>query len=215
MNSSKLGFTLIEVLVALTLLGLIATMVAAGTRLGLDLSARGNAKTDALRMEYLQRNILRSQVRGALPFGYWVRENDMLVERIAFEGRQDRIRFVSRYGVMDGPGSIPRWIDIYLDKEGDRKSALILEEHRILPPDNRPDTTTANRIGIGNCAGLRFEYLDRSSDPPNWISTWDAVDQKGLLPSAVRMECNGEREAMRLVIPLDYTESARQGFLLQ
>ena len=68
MNSSKQGFTLIEVLVALTLLGLIATMVVAGTRLGLDLSTRGNEKTDALRMEYLKRDILRSQVRGALPF---------------------------------------------------------------------------------------------------------------------------------------------------
>src|SRR6476620_843070 len=70
------GFTLIEVLVALTLLGLIATMVVAGTRLGLDMSARGTANTDTLRTEQLQRSLLRSQLRGALPFRYWTHQND-------------------------------------------------------------------------------------------------------------------------------------------
>src|SRR5262249_18505663 len=157
-NSSKQGFTLIEVLVALTLLGLIATMVVAGTRLGLDLSARGNEKTDALRMEYVKRDILRNQMRGALPFRYLVYENGMRVEGIAFEGQRDCVRFVSRYGVKDGPDSVPRWIDVYPDTPADRPSALILEEHRILSPDNQPDTVTAIRIEIGKCEEIRFEY---------------------------------------------------------
>ena len=66
MNSSERGFTLVEVLVALTLFGLIATMVAAGTRLGLDLSARGNANADAFRKEYLQRrSFAKPTARGA------------------------------------------------------------------------------------------------------------------------------------------------------
>ena len=137
MNSNKQGFTLIEVLVALTLLGLIATMVVAGTRLGLDLSARGNEKNDALRMEHLKRDVLRSQVRGALAFRYWVRENGMRIERIAFEGQRDRVRFVSRYGVKDGPDSVPRWIDVYPDTPVDRQSTLVMEEHRVLSPDNQ------------------------------------------------------------------------------
>ena len=215
MNSSNQGFTLIEVLVALTLLGLIATMVAAGTRLGLDLTARGNERTDALRMEYLKRNILRSQVQGALPFRYWVHNNDMRIELIAFEGQRDRVRFVSRYGVKDGPDSVPRWIDVYPDTPVDRQSALILEEHRILSPDNQPDTANPVRIEIGKCAEVRFEYLDRSGETPRWISNWDAAVQKVPLPSAVRMQCKTEADALMLFIPLDYADSARQGLLFQ
>jgi prepilin-type N-terminal cleavage/methylation domain-containing protein len=215
MNSSKQGFTLIEVLVALTLLGLIATMVVAGTRLGLDLSTRGNEKTDALRMEYLKRDILRSQVRGALPFRYWMHENDKRIERIAFEGQRDRVRFVSRYGVKDGPDSVPRWIDVYPDTAVDRQSALILEEHRILSPDNQPDMANTVRIEIGKCAEIRFEYLDRTGEMPRWISNWDAAAQKVPLPSALRMQCKTEPDVMMLVIPLDYADSARQGLLFQ
>jgi prepilin-type N-terminal cleavage/methylation domain-containing protein len=214
-NSSRQGFTLIEVLVALTLLGLIATMVVAGTRLGLDLSAWGNEKTDGLRMEYLKRDILRSQIRGALPFRYWVHENGIRLERIAFEGQRDRVRFVSRYGVKDGPDSVPRWIDVYPDSPLDGQSALILEEHRILSPDNQPDMANAVRIEIGKCVEIRFEYLDRSGETPRWISNWDAVVQRVPLPSALRMQCKTEPDVMMLVIPLDYADSARQGLLFQ
>jgi prepilin-type N-terminal cleavage/methylation domain-containing protein len=215
MNSNKHGFTLVEVLVALTLLGLIATMVVAGTRLGLDLAARGNANTDALRIEYLQRNLLRSQVRGSLPFLYWTRENNVRMEHSAFEGRSDSVRFVSRYGLKDGPDSLPRWVDIRPASDADPHGAIIVEEHRILPPDNQPETTAAARIEILNCAEVRFEYLDRSGETPAWISTWDAAARKSPLPSALRMECKTPREPMRMMIPLDYYDSGRQGLSFQ
>ena len=215
MNSSERGFTLVEVLVALTLFGLIATMVAAGTRLGLDLSARGNANADAFRKEYLQRSLLRSQLRGALPFRYWTRENNVSIEHFAFDGRSDRVRFISRYGLMDGPDSLPRWVEIGPAADADSQGPLIVEEHRILPPDNQPETTSVARIEIPNCAEVRFEYLDRAGEMPAWISSWDPVARKLPLPSAVRMECKTQRNAMRLVIPLDYAESARQGLSFQ
>jgi prepilin-type N-terminal cleavage/methylation domain-containing protein len=195
MNSNKHGFTLVEVLVALTLLGLIATMVVAGTRLGLDLAARGNANTDSLRIEYLQRNVR--------------------MEHFAFEGRSDSVRFVSRYGLKDGPDSLPRWVDIRPASDADPHGAIIAEEHRILPPDNQPETTAAARIEILNCAEVRFEYLDRSGETPAWISTWDAAARKSPLPSALRMECKTPREPMRMMIPLDYYDSGRQGLSFQ
>jgi prepilin-type N-terminal cleavage/methylation domain-containing protein len=211
MNSNEHGFTLVEVLVALTLLGLIATMVAAGTRLGLDLAARGNANTDALRIEYLQRDLLRSQVRGALPFLYGTRENNVRTEHSAFEGRSDRVRFVSRYGLKDGPDSLPRWVDIRPATDADAQGAIIVEEHRILPPDNLPETIAAARIEIANCTEVRFEYLDRSRETPAWISTWDAAVSKLPLPAALRMQCKTPKDPMRMMIPLDYYDSGRQG----
>jgi prepilin-type N-terminal cleavage/methylation domain-containing protein len=214
-QQSVYGFTLIEVLVALTLLGLIATMVAAGTRLGLDLSARGNANTDLLRTEHLERNLLRGQIRGALPFRYWTNENNLRIEHTAFEGRPDRVRFVSRYGLKDGPDSLPRWIDIRAAVDVNPQDKLILEEHRILSPDNLPETTPSARLEIQNCSEVRFQYLDRTGETPVWISNWDPLHRQIPLPSALRMECKTDRDAMRLIIPLDYADSARQGLLFQ
>ena len=44
MTSSSRGFTLIEVMVALTLLAVVAGLLASGTRLSLDVSSRGEAR---------------------------------------------------------------------------------------------------------------------------------------------------------------------------
>src|SRR5437667_1873633 len=106
-NCSKRGFTLIEVMVALTLLGVIATLLASGTRLGLDVSARGSAKAETMRTEHMQWALLRGQLQGALPFRYWTATEDKRIQHVAFDGTPDRIRFVSRNGLLDGPDNLP------------------------------------------------------------------------------------------------------------
>src|SRR5262249_13889746 len=90
-NFSKHGFTLIEVMVALTLLGLIATLVASGTRLSLDISERGNAKAETIRTEQTERGLIRSQLQGSVPLHYWAQMEDKRVEHVAFEGERDHI----------------------------------------------------------------------------------------------------------------------------
>src|SRR5262245_39132096 len=140
-HSSKSGFTLIEVMVALVLLGLIATLVASGLRLTLDLSARGNNRVEAIRRKQIARDVVRRQLQGALPFRYWTRSENSRIERIAFEGAEDGVRFVSRNGISDGPDALPRWVE--LRRQGDNEqSMLVVEEHRIIPPDNQPGTTS-------------------------------------------------------------------------
>jgi prepilin-type N-terminal cleavage/methylation domain-containing protein len=209
------GFTLIELMVALAILGLIATLLASGTRLGLDISARGNAKAEAIRMEQLGRILVRSQLMGVLPYHYWTHEENKRVEHVAFEGEADRIRFVSRYGLLDGPGSLPRWVELRWEKPLNSEAKLIVEEHRILSPDNQPGETTTARAEILNCSDLRFEYLDIVEEKHQWFSTWDVTERKAPLPLAIRVQCKTAEDPARSLIPLDYAESARQGMSLQ
>src|SRR6185295_1566881 len=116
-------------MVALTLFGVIAILLSSGTRLSLDVSSRGNSKTEEIRRHQVERGLLRSQLQGALPYRYWIDVDGKRLERLAFDGRSDHIRFISRHGLLDGPDSLPRWVD--LGRQG-------LEERRILSPDNLP-----------------------------------------------------------------------------
>jgi prepilin-type N-terminal cleavage/methylation domain-containing protein len=120
-TSNKRAFTLIEVMVALTLLGLIATLLVSGTRLTLDLSARGNRKTDELRAAQVGRRILRAQLAGALPYRYWTQEQNARIGHVGFDGDASGLRLISRDGVLDGPGGFPRWVDIRRDESSGRK----------------------------------------------------------------------------------------------
>ena len=212
MNFSKAGFTLIEVLVALTLLGLIATMVTEGTRLSLDISSRGQKKVDALRQEHLQRSILQSQLQGALPYRYWTHVDSNRLEQFAFEGGADHLRFVSRYGLVDGPDGLPRWIDVHKQSGAGTASRIMVEEYKILSPDNQPGDVIA-RAEIQNCNGIHFDYLDMTEEVPKWVSGWGGSNRPAPLPSAVRIAC-GQTTA-NLLVRLDYTETAAQGMWFQ
>jgi prepilin-type N-terminal cleavage/methylation domain-containing protein len=211
-NFSKAGFTLIEVLVALTLLGLIATIVTAGTRLSLDISSRGQKKADALRLEHLQRTILQSQLQGALPYHYWTQVDINRLEQVAFEGGTDHLRFVSRYGLVDGPDALPRWIDVHKQSGTGTASTIVVEEYRILSPDNQPGDVIA-RAQILNCNDIHFDYLDTTQEVPRWVSGWVGSKQPVPLPSAVRISCG--QPTTNLLVRLDYTEPAAQGMWFQ
>jgi general secretion pathway protein J len=207
---NRRGFTLIEVMVALTLLGLVATLLTSGTRLGLDISSRANTRTDAIRMEQIERRLIRGQLQGALPYHYWTETEVKRVEHIAFEGMVDGIRFVTRNSLADGPNNLPRWVE--LRKVTD--SALVIEERRILSPDNQPSESTINRAEVP-CPDARFEYLDKTGEKPQWLPSWTGSERRAPLPFAIRVECKVAGNFSRVLIPLDYAESARMNLWFQ
>jgi general secretion pathway protein J len=214
MTFSRRGFTLVEVMIALTLLGLAAALLTSGTRLALDVSSRGAAKAESLRREKIERDLLRGQLRGALPFQYWTNENRR-IEHLAFEGEADHIRFVSRDGILDGPETLPRWVDLRRQALLNGESKLVVEERRILPPDNLPGDIPTARVEMFNCADLRFGYLDTSGDKPQWSSQWDTAEVKMPLPAAIRLQCKTRTDSTDWLIPLDYSDAARQGVRFQ
>ncbi|PYS36279.1 MAG: hypothetical protein DMG14_24970 [Acidobacteria bacterium] len=215
MISSKHGFTLIEVMVALTLLGLVVTLLASGMSLGFDIAERGNARAEAMRMERIERDILRGQLQGALPLHYWIQDGDRRVDHIAFEGQPEHVRFVSRNGILEGPDGLPRWVDLQLEKASNSQTKLVVEEHRIESPDNSPAESITARAEMLSCSDIRFEYLDTTGEKPQWFPAWTGAVPNAPLPFAIRLQCKTARDLVRLLIPLDYAESAQQGMALQ
>jgi prepilin-type N-terminal cleavage/methylation domain-containing protein len=209
------GFTLIELLVALTLFGVIATMVASGTRLSLDLSARGNKRAESIRKEQMQLGFLRNQLQGALPFRYWTVVETDRMEHAGFEGESGRIRFISRDGLLDGPGSLPRWVELRKQDAPGGLVKIVLEERRILPPDNQPGETVTAQTEIPACDEAHFEYLDTIDQQLKWSSGWNGIDHSTGLPFAVRIQCKSTAEPMNILISLEYAESARLGLRIQ
>ena len=214
-NPRERGVTLLELMVALTLFGLIAVMVSTATRLSLDASSRGEAKAEALRTDQTVHSLLRSQLQGALPFRYWTEADDKRVEHVGFEGETNLLRFVSRDGITDGPNSLPRWVDLRSSETANRSSRLIVEEHRILSRDNQPGETAIARAELSNCVEPRFEYLDATGEKPAWLSSWNGLERRAPLPNAVRLQCKASSNPFQLLIPLDYAEQARQGMRVQ
>jgi prepilin-type N-terminal cleavage/methylation domain-containing protein len=215
MTSDNRGFSLIEVMVAITLLGVIATLVSSGMRLGLDISTRGDSRAERRRAEQTERRMLHSQLQGALPYRYWTEREGKPVEHVAFEGEERKLRFVSRFGIRDGPDSLPRWIQLESRGTPPADGKLVLEERRILSPDNAASADIGAQAEISFCDDVRFEYLDGADERPAWVSSWTGTERTSPLPLAVRLECKVRGTLIRSLIPLDYAASAVQGMAVQ
>ena len=137
--------------------------------------------------------------------------------RVAFEGGPDRLRFVSRFGLIEGPDDLPRWVDLHwTDDSLKNKGDLIVEERRILPPDNLPDPNVYWRDVVFQGQSCVFSFLaqTQTNEPALWTNEWHYPKQ-GTLPRAVRMQCLSEGKSGQLVIPLDYAVSSTIGLTLR
>jgi len=167
-----------------------------------------------MRTRQIERNLLRAQMQGALPYHYSTQELEGAVDHTAFEGTTDRIRFVSRTGITDGPEGLPRWVELRTERSVSG-AAAVLEERRILSPNDQPSGDVLAKAPIADCNGMKFEYLENSGEKPQWRSAWPTATFSSPLPSAVRIECMTGSGSMQFLIPLDYAESARAGMLLR
>lgn len=206
------GFTLIEVLVAITMMAVVATVVVSAMRSGMSMWEKGSAHIETLRHSRIVLDVLNDQIRGALPFTHTVTVGQHQIALLAFEGTRTSLHFVTRTSFKDGPDGIPRWVDIHWT--GD---SLIVEEHRILPPDNSPDPAVYWQGTVYKGEGCTFDYLTNAQPnmPVQWLQ--QSNDPANLLlPKAVRLNCVLQNKtAVRSVLPLDYTSSSAAGLQLR
>src|SRR5262245_42816802 len=168
------GFTLIEVLVSLTLMTLIGTVVISGLRTGLETTDRGSRAVRNLQRRQTVLGIIEAQVRSALPMQYSADPLKPLMH-VAFEGDNNRLRLVSTNSLWDGPDGIPRWIELNWTGSSASVSPLRLREFRMLPPFNTPQSASLHESDLLPAARVEFAYLrrQRPSELPRWLAAWN------------------------------------------
>jgi prepilin-type N-terminal cleavage/methylation domain-containing protein len=213
------GFSLIEVLVSITMMAMVAVVVLSAMRSGLAMWDKGGNHIEALRHSRFVVDVLHDQIRGALPITYTLRVNDRIVSPLAFEGDRTSLRFVSRTSFKDGPDGIARWIQIrWIAGSNSSAGALNVEERRILPPDNAPDAVVYWQGTILRSQSCSFDFLAaQPNKPPVWLQEWRYTPNTNTtLPKAVRLNCVLQgNDTMKLLVPLDYAASSAEGLSLR
>lgn len=183
------GFTLIEIIFAMTLLSMITVIVAYGYRLGIDAWRKGEKETTYTQQLRVLSGLLSQQIKSAYPYKIKIDEDKVML----FEGKHDSLMFVTT--LTDSSFGGFKWIR-YSYKDG-----TMLYKEGLLPDKKFRDKITGKeKIVDKDIDEVQFWYL--SPDDKEWSETWDPGEH---LPVAVKVKVS-HFQPFIVNIPMGYVE---------
>jgi len=206
------GFTLVELVIAFTILGLILVVLYGSFYLSERAVAKAAVRADESQSLRTREEILAGYLRSAFPYRVSPRDAS-----VYFIGTDRDVEFISSLSTgLGGRGMSRVRISSDVSNSG---AALVLEEEmpvRVAEKGGGGGGGYRNNILLAEgLRGLRFEYLDPGTDQQqnqrlmsqqqlaeNWVGEWDGKEKRAL-PRAVRLVFRGERgEEMRWTFPI-------------
>jgi general secretion pathway protein J len=178
------GFTLLEMMVAIAVLGLLSLSVAKGLHLGSDSFARARARSgDAERMRDARR-ILHQLIAGAIPAFAQASPDD---RRVAFAGAPEEADFITRLPpAAGGPAMVAARLFLV-------RHTLFLAWRLDLPRSDGDGTLPEQLLPIAaHIQTVAFAYLDPVS---GWQRSWT---DRTLLPGSIRLAIQNDDERRTL-----------------
>lgn len=191
----KRGFTLLEVILAVTVLALIGTMIYGGFSQTALNKARIEKDVDESRVVHMALARITRELQMAFVSTHVNPSLDLRASNTAFigkdNGRDDRIDFTSfshRRLYRNAPESDQNEISYFVTEHPDDPDVKVLarrEQNRI---DDDPRRGGKSQILVENIEEFNVEYYDPLLT--EWVQTWDTVNtlgQPNRLPTQVRI----------------------------
>ena len=212
----EVGFTLLELLVSVTVVALLATAMLFGFRIAASAWGRSNDVLEEQRRVSATLDLLGKQMAEMTPYAPWVREGS---QDVFFQGEPQAVRFLSRYSLVSRAGSGLYLIEYQVADAADGTKQLLLNEVRVrnatdlgrlrigaeqteagpvqrFAPFERHESTRVLLQGVGE---MRLEYYRPATgaEPGAWGEQW--VARRDELPRGM---------AVRLRVPSEETRRA-------
>jgi general secretion pathway protein J len=205
MTKSQAGFTLVEVMLALTIFALMGTILYGAFSLGhgaVEKSQVSFAQNQKLRSFA---DLLGSYVRSAYPYRPSIQDST-----IFFTGEEAELTFVSSFSLAMGGRGMAK-VRLFWESDQNDGGVLRLEEEtpvRLETEEGSEGHTTGMILREG-VREFRISYLDPKSDQEKWEERWDAKERNAL-PRAVRLNYRTEeRREVQWIFPVMMTVLAR------
>ncbi|RFC32854.1 MAG: general secretion pathway protein J [Candidatus Nitrotoga sp. SPKER] len=179
------GFTLLELLIAMSLLGFILVLLFGGMRLGARSWDAGEIRTENSTHLALLQGFLRRELSQVTPF-HWKKKADM---NLAFSGQPDNVKLVAPIAVRLGTGGL-FLISLELVQDNDIGQLVM---RRAIPDADSVDFTAlekAEKIVLADhVKELSFSYfgVDTKDAEPQWRDQWGNRDTQQRLPYLIRV----------------------------
>jgi general secretion pathway protein J len=174
------GFTLIEVMISLTIMAAITAVAFTGLSVGISSWERGTKQTNALDERSTLERLLKHQLALADATDTRAKIEDKPV--VIFRGTNNRMDFVSNYSLADGACDF-RKIGYLFDGH-----AFRYEEKSLFGYVLSKDEPIQGR-SVATLRSMQFRFLKKLKDTNAWQDAWSYGDG---LPAAVEIRIEGD-----------------------
>lgn len=205
------GFTLVELLLAITLMSILLGLTYTGLRAASRSSQRGEIMLAAGGEMRASHQFIRRQLNQMLPLSFAV-AGDREETRIVFLGDAGSIQYVaSMPGYLGSGGPQVQLIEL----AGGADNGVLQFSHALLQgyaEEHMLDREPVIMLEDVKSGGFEFLGLDEDGQPTGWTTSWDQTDK---LPVAVRLnvEFSGDNHIQwpELLAGVRIDESATRG----
>lgn len=200
-GSAASGFTLIEVVLALTIFALMGGILYGAFSLGHGAAEKSEAHSTRQQKRRVVAELLGNYIRSSYPYRASAQD-----QTIYFVGESDSVTFVSAYSQAMGGRGLAK-IRLAGENDGNGRGTLKLDE-------TAPVRVNTEGGGAGqshsvvlqtDLGELRLAYLDPQAELETWEDRWDGGERR-ILPRALRLSYRDESgQETHWVFPLMMT----------
>jgi general secretion pathway protein J len=157
------GFTLLELIISIGLVGIIILITAGAMRLGARSIASGEKKIESLERIRTSLNIIDSQIQSEIPITY----DEEGVRKYYFKGEREFMQFSTNYSIWGGEKGYV--IVTYKVESGDYGKQALYASENIIGIDEARETKLLDAFD-----GIYFEYFykDPTEEEGEWVEQW-------------------------------------------
>jgi prepilin-type N-terminal cleavage/methylation domain-containing protein len=185
------GFTLLELLISITLLATIVTIATGALRLGYRSISSGEKRMESMERFRSSLYIINAQILSGAPLSF-VQQG---VKKVYFAGSSDFLRLATNYSIWGGQrGYVIVEYRIALENDG-RKSLYASES--MIGTEKQRETKLLQGLD-----GIYFEYFltDKTQEQGGeWVEQWSDTTK---VPEKLRLNLIQGRKEISMIIPM-------------
>ena len=178
------GFTLLELMISLTLLSMMMAMVFSVFATATESIPRGEAAAERSARLRMATSLMTRQIRSLVDYPAEGEDEEI---HPFFNGDENSFSFITaapQLGRGDGLGWVTYWVEegtLYLSERSIFSSGTFVDEDQ---------GSFAEATLLTGLAGHRFEYLRLEGDVSEWVGGWDGLEEQSP-PGAIRITIDG------------------------
>ena len=200
----KEGFTLLELIISIALIGIIVLIIIGAMRLAAKSIDSGEKRIESLERMRASFNIIDSQIQSFTPLTY---EEDAQT-KYYFKGERESMQFSTNFSIWGGEKGYV--ITTYAVKMGENGKQVLYASENVVGMEGRRETKLFDTF-----EKMYFEYFskDPTEEKGKWVEQWTVTTG---IPEKVRLHFVDGARDLSLIIPFRVQKStsvlAESGF---